>query len=224
MSVSAMFWDMLAGRFDEQEGQYKYAHIRAVENVRRYLNPDDRVLDYGCATGTTAFEIAGQVGQVQGIDFSSKMIAAAKRNAAERGVDNVDFLQSTLFDRQLREESFDVILALGILHLLKDTQRAIQRINRLLKPGGWFISASACMGEDRTIPARINRILFIPSRIGIFPYLRFLEIPKLEQTIIQSAFQISETEMIPFDRANEHPYIVGFFIAVQKAQNSHRES
>jgi 2-polyprenyl-3-methyl-5-hydroxy-6-metoxy-1,4-benzoquinol methylase len=61
-------------------------------------------------------------------------------------------MQATIFDTRLKEETFDVILAFGILHLLKDFPKAIRRINELLKPGGWFISSTACMGKDKTIP------------------------------------------------------------------------
>ena len=216
MNISAMFWDRLANNFDEQEGQYKHTHLKTVENVTKYLNANDLVLDYGCATGKTACEIAGQVKEVRGIDFSSKMIAAAKRNAAERKIQNTDFTQATIFDQRLKQESFDVILAFGILHLLKDPSQAIQRINKLLKPGGWFVSSTACMGDDETIPTVINNILFIPSRIGIFPYLRFLKISELEHSITHGKFQIVETETLTFGPTDDQAYIIARFVAAKK--------
>jgi 2-polyprenyl-3-methyl-5-hydroxy-6-metoxy-1,4-benzoquinol methylase len=40
-----------------------------------------------------------------------------------------------------------VILAFHVLHLLEDTQEVVQRMHELLKPGGLFVSATACMGE-----------------------------------------------------------------------------
>ena len=218
MNISAKFWDALANNFDEQEGRYKHAHLKTVENAKKYLNASDLVLDYGCATGTTAIEVAGQVKAIQGIDLSPKMIAAAKRRAAEQKIQNVDFAQATIFDKRLEKEAFDVILAFGILHLLKDLLKAIQRINELLKPGGVFVSSTACMGDDKTIPTLMNRILFIPSRIGILPYLRFLKIPDLEHSITQGKFEIVETETLTFT-ASPPPgqtYIVARFIAAKK--------
>jgi 2-polyprenyl-3-methyl-5-hydroxy-6-metoxy-1,4-benzoquinol methylase len=218
MNISAKFWDALANSFDEQEGRYKHAHIKTVENAKKYLNASDLVLDYGCATGTTAFELADQVKEIHGIDISSKMIAAAKRKAAERKIQNIDFTQATVFDKGLKKESFDVILAFGILHLLKDPPKAIQRINELLKPGGVFVSSTACMGDNETIPTVMNTILFIPGRIGIFPYFRFLKISELERSITHGGFQIVETETLTFT-ANPPPdqtYIVGRFIAAKK--------
>jgi len=211
-----MFWDMLAKNFDEQSEGYKQVHIKTVENAKKYLNAGDLVLDYGCATGTTAIEIADHVKEIHGIDISSKMIDAARRKVAERKIQNIDFAQATIFDKRSTKESFDVVLALGILHLLKDPPKAIQRIYELLKPGGWFVSLTACMGEDKTIPTVINTILFIPSRIGIFPILRFLEVSKLEQSIIRGKFQIVETETLYFDPTHDLPYIVARFIAARK--------
>lgn len=109
-----------------------------------------------------------------------------------------------------------MILAFSILHLLKDPPKAIHRINELLRPGGVCVSSTACMGDDKTIPTLMNSILFIPSRIGIFPYLRFLEISELEQSITQAKFQIVETETLLFSPTSDPTYIIARFIAAKK--------
>jgi 2-polyprenyl-3-methyl-5-hydroxy-6-metoxy-1,4-benzoquinol methylase len=223
MNISALFWNRLASNYDEQEEQYQQLHTTVVENAKKYLNASDSVLDYGCATGTKAFDLAGQVKEIHGIDISPKMIAAAKRKAAEQNVQNIDFAQATIFDKRLKNESFDVTLAFGILHLLKDPPKAIQRVNELLKPGGWFVSSTACIGEDETVPTLINRILFIPSRMGIFPHLRFLKIPELERAITRKKFQIVETETLAFAPTYDQTFIVGLFVAAQKLQSNSGE-
>jgi SAM-dependent methyltransferase len=225
MNISVQFWNMLANNFNEQEGRYKNAHIKTVECTKKYINAADLILDYGCATGTTAFEIADQVKRVRAIDFSSKMIAAAKRNAAQQKAQNVDFVQATIFDSGLDAGAFDTILAFGILHLLKNLPQVLQRINQLLKPEGWFISSTACVGNDETIPIWINRLLFIPGRIGILPTLQFLEIPKLEHAITCAGFKIVETETIPFELTDtdKQTYITGYFIAAQKVSDNSGE-
>lgn len=176
MGISVLFWDWMTKHIDNPDEGYKQLHLTMVKKVQKYLKPSDQVLDYGCATGSTALEIAGQVKWVQGIDISSKMIAIANGRAARQGFQNINFTRATIFSRELEKGSFDVILASGILHLLRNRSKAIQRINELLKPGGWFVSSTACMEEDKTIPAVINRLLLIPTWIGIFPYFRFLDI------------------------------------------------
>ena len=194
MTKPEKFWDRSASGYDASEPSSDPAHIKTVENTKKYLNVGDVVLDYGCATGTVAIEIADHVKEVHGIDISSKMIEAAKRKASEHKSANIDFAQSTIFDERLKKESFDVILAFNILHLLEDTQKAVQRINELLKPGGLVISSTACMGENKT--SFISILLFLVMKIGIIPSIKFFKISELEDSIANGNFQIVETESL----------------------------
>lgn len=56
------------------------------------------------------------------------MIDVAKRKAGERKIKNINFAQSTIFYKRFKKESFDVVLAFNILHLLEEIQEAMQRI------------------------------------------------------------------------------------------------
>ena len=216
MNIIAKFWDRAADNFDQQEARYPHMHFTVVENAKRYLNASDLVLDFGCATGKKALELAGHVKKVQGIDISPKMVAVATRNATERNIQNVEFTQATIFDPRFERESFDAVLAFGILHLLKELPKALQRIHDLLKPDGWFVSSTACMGHEESTIIWINKFLSIPIRFGIFPRLQFLKIPELEEVITCTGFNLAETETIPFNPAARQNYIVGRFIAARK--------
>ena len=187
------FWDKLANKFDKRAKYFEQTYIKIMNNTKKYLNISDIVLDYGCATGTVAIEIADNVKEVYGIDISSKMIDAAKRKASERKIKNVGFAQSTIFDEKLKRESFDVIIAFNVLHLLEDTQKAIQRINELLKTGGLIISSTPCMEEKKTF---LGILIILLIRIGIIPHMKFFKISVLEGLIVNRNFQIVETEII----------------------------
>jgi len=134
--------------------------FRLLKTPKKYLNRDDVVLDYGCGTGTKAFEFAGNVKKVQGVDISSKMIEIAKRKTIERKTPNLDFAQGTTFDKRLEKGSFDVIPAFNILHYLDDTKKSIQRINELLKPGRFFISSTEHMGEEKKFSRIFSFLVF----------------------------------------------------------------
>ena len=220
MNITTKFWDRTAKSYEQQEARYPQMHARNITNARKYLHANDLVLDFGCATGIKALELAGHVHEIQGIDISPKMVTAAKKNATERKVQNVSFAQATIFDQRFAEGAFDVIFAFGILHLLKDLPQTLQRINELLQPGGWFISSTACMREDEAILAWINRLLFIPARIGLLPTLQFLKIRELETAITRAGFRIVETETIPFNPTDAQRYVVGRFIAAKKERSS----
>jgi 2-polyprenyl-3-methyl-5-hydroxy-6-metoxy-1,4-benzoquinol methylase len=142
MSKSERFWDRAAKRFEGRVNEDDEEAITTLEYTRKYLQSNDIVLDFACATGKYSLEIAPRVREVWGIDISAEMITAAKRNAVERSVDNVQFMQAEITDPRLEGESFDVILAYNILHLVGDPPQVVDKIKELLKPGGLFISGT----------------------------------------------------------------------------------
>ena len=126
-------------------------------------------------------EIAHCVREIKGMDISSKMIALAKQRAGAHGIENVVFSQATLFDPRCLPESYDVILAFNILHLLEDTPGILQRLHALLKPGGLLLSATACGGE-KTFTNFIQTLLLWPlMKMGVIPYIRFFTAPEFEK-------------------------------------------
>jgi 2-polyprenyl-3-methyl-5-hydroxy-6-metoxy-1,4-benzoquinol methylase len=191
------FWDMVSYDFDNQakaeEKRGEQTHFKIVENTKKYLKDSDNVLDYGCATGTVALEIVNNVKEVHGIDISSKMIEAANKKAAEHNTGKLDFVQTPLFDDRLKRESFDVILAFNILHFSEDTPMVMQRIHELLKPGGMFFSATPCQGEKKSA---LGILLFLVTKMGIIPPMRFYKTSELEDFVTRGNFQIVETECL----------------------------
>jgi 2-polyprenyl-3-methyl-5-hydroxy-6-metoxy-1,4-benzoquinol methylase len=190
MDKTERVWDKLAIMFDRVAKRFENTHIKTVENTKKYLHPNAVILDYGCATGTVAIEIADKVKEVHGIDISSKMIDSAKRKANEYKIENIHFSQSSIFNEELSKGTFDVILALNILHFLEDIPKVIQRINELLKPGGVFISV---------VPYRKQWslssifILSVSKLIGI-PYMRFYKVSELEDVLTNVGFYIVASE------------------------------
>lgn len=145
--------------------------------------------------------------EIHGIDFAGKMIKVAQRKATESKIENVDFTQSVIFGERLKKESFDVVLAWGILHLVDDRQDVIRRIHELLKPGGLLISATECLKEKKSA---ITSLLAFLMKIGIFPImLKFFNVSELEDSITSADFQIVETEILA-----DNP--VSCFIAAKK--------
>src|SRR5512145_2699392 len=135
---SEKFWDFVAIKYDKTEKNLEPIFLKIHNNIKQHLHKSDILLDYGCGTGTISIEIANHVKEIRAIDISTKMLDIAKRKAGEHNIENVDFIQTTIFDERFTKDSFDVILAIGLLHLLKDNKQNIKRIADLLKPGGLF--------------------------------------------------------------------------------------
>lgn len=200
------FWDRIAKNYDTQVNEGDQAAIKILENINKYLQKDDIVLDYACATGKFTFEITDLVQEIQGIDISSEMISIANGIAEERDIDNVHFTKATLFDERNKKESFNVILAFNILHLLEEPQQVMQQINALLKPGGLFISATECMGKGNSF---LQIVLWPLSKMGVVPFLNYFQPSDLEGLIANGNFEIIETEDLSTSSSN-------YYIAARK--------
>jgi 2-polyprenyl-3-methyl-5-hydroxy-6-metoxy-1,4-benzoquinol methylase len=199
-------WDSLATKWDKPGVSLGENDYRIIEKSRKYLNTGSTVLDYGCATGSIALELAKTVKEVHGVDISTKMIDTAKKKAGERASKNTVFLQGTLFNEGLKEKSYDVILASSILHLVKDTPQVFNRIHSLLKPGGIFISATPCLGAKKPVSIMINIPVYILSKAGVLPIVNFFTGAKLADLMARANFQVLD-KMNLSDRAVNETFI-----------------
>jgi ubiquinone/menaquinone biosynthesis C-methylase UbiE len=200
---SEWMWNRLAKNWDKPGVSLGQNDIAILEKTRKYLKPTDVVMDCGCATGSIALEIAGGVREVRGIDISSRMIELARNKALDREVSNAAFIHSTIFDSNLKKDSFNVILSFSTLHLVENITDAFNRINSLLKPGGFFISATPCIGQKDLLSILITIPLFISSGIGLLPHINFFGIRGLSNSITGGNFRIVETEKLSASPVNE---------------------
>jgi len=192
MDKSEKFWDKQARDFTDHEQHTQLSVNKDFITTLKYLNIDDTVLDYGCATGIISNAIADKVKEIHAIDISSKMIEIAKSKASERHIDNIHYAHTTIFDERYQKESFNVILAFRILHMLENPQAVVRRINELLKPGGVFISVTACMGDKKAL---LSMLVFLASKMKILPlHINMFKLPELQGIITSEGFQIVECE------------------------------
>jgi len=189
---SEKMWNQLAKSWDKPGASLGENDLKIIEMTRKYLHPKSVVLDYGCATGSIALEIASMAKEVHGIDISSNMIEIAKSKADERNIKNIGFAQAAILDESLKEGTFDVILSLSILHLVADPAQVMDRINQVLKPEGIFISATPCLGEKTFLSVLMNIPIFLLSRVGVLPSITFFSTSSLMDTITHAGFQMIE--------------------------------
>jgi ubiquinone/menaquinone biosynthesis C-methylase UbiE len=192
MGKTERFWDLFSYKYDEITRKAERTRIVTIEKTRKYLTTDDHVLDYACGTGIFAVELAKNVKDVCAIDISLKMLEAAKNKAEAQGIRNIYFAHLPIFADKFQRDSFDIILAFNILHLLKDTNKHIRRINELLKAGGFFISSTECGGERKK--SFVNVLASFLSSIGIVPHISFFTILELENAITRGNFHIVESD------------------------------
>ena len=181
------FWNLIASKYAASPITDIAAYEKKIEKLKSYLSPENHVLDIGCATGTQCDDLASNVKQVTGIDISSKLLAIAEQRKAERKIENVEFIQTSVFDERFEAGSFDVVTAFYVLHFFEDINGVIRRIHELLKPNGLFILETACMGDKNKI---IGKLVRIAGRLGFLPLINLLTTKQLEQALEQAGFSI----------------------------------
>lgn len=189
MDGTTRFWDRIAEKYARQPIADEEAYQRKLEITRRYLQPDTKVLEFGCGTGSTALLHAPHVKHIDALDISKGMLDIARRKAAAAGVSNVTFTQADINDFDAPPTSFDVILGLSILHLLADRDAAIAKAHALLKPGGAFVTSTACLGDTMgyfKLIAPLGRV------VGLLPLVRVFKQKDLIASLTAAGFVIEE--------------------------------
>jgi ubiquinone/menaquinone biosynthesis C-methylase UbiE len=205
------FWDKQAKRYDSIEIQFDPVYRDVITKTRKYLNIADHVLDFGCATGTKTIQLADRTKHIHGLDISTEMINEAIKKKDKANIQNISFSQGTIYKSDLEKASFDNIIAYGIIHLLEDKEKVIQRIYELLKPGGLFISTTACFKDKMTFKNSLEfKAYLFSKRLGILPlHLNMFNTNDVKELMGNLNFQIIEAEKIFFG-------ITSIFIVTKK--------
>jgi trans-aconitate methyltransferase len=140
-------WD--AGLYDDKHSfVYKMA-----EGLLGLLaaQPGEKILDIGCGTGHLTAKIAANGAEVTGLDRSPEMVRQARSAYPKIRFEVADATQIPL------EESFDAVFSNATLHWIKEPEKVIGQISRLLRPGGRFAAEFGGHGNTAEFVAALDR-------------------------------------------------------------------
>ncbi|MDX1716803.1 MAG: class I SAM-dependent methyltransferase [Anderseniella sp.] len=165
----AKFWDGVARKYAAGSIRDLDAFENTLSRVGELLKPDDHVLELGCGTGTAALRIAPAVASYLATDISPEMIAIAREKADSQPVPQLHFEATTADALAERGDRYDAVLGFNYIHLVDDLERTLTLIRAMVKPGGYFITKTPCVGQmNPLIRLAIPILQFIgkaPSRV-----------------------------------------------------------
>ena len=184
---STKFWDKIAEKYSKQPIADEAAYQKKLQVTREYFQPEMEVLEFGCGTGSTAIIHAPHVKHIRAIDISEKMIEIAQGKAQAENIKNITFEQLTIEELTVPDCSFDMVLGLSILHLLENKEEAIAKVHKMLKPGGLFVTSTACLGDTMKWFKIVGPI---GKFFGLIPFVKVFTTKELEDSLIDGNFKI----------------------------------
>ncbi|HVZ83647.1 MAG TPA: class I SAM-dependent methyltransferase [Terracidiphilus sp.] len=151
----------------------------------------ERILDVGCGDGQLSAKLAATGAQIQGVDASPEMIAAARgRGIAVR--------QGSAESLPFEESEFDAVFSNAALHWVRGQDAMMAEVHRVLKPGGRFVAEMGGQGNIAAIRIALIAALErhglgdLENEVNYYPtpeaYTRRLE---------QHGFRIERMALIP---------------------------
>ena len=187
MNHSAKFWDKIAVKYSKRPVADEAAYQKKLQVTREYFEPHMNVLELGCGTGTTAISHSPYVKHIHAVDISSKMIEIAQNKADEKNITNITFEQSTIDKLNVSDETLDAVLALSVLHLLNNKEEVIEKVYKMLKPGGIFVTSTACLGDTMKY---FKYIAPVGKFFGFMPLVKVFTAKELENSIFSGGFAL----------------------------------
>ncbi|MBD3689337.1 demethylmenaquinone methyltransferase [Nanchangia anserum] len=138
VDVAAMF-DQVAARYDLTNDVLTFGLDRVWRAATRAAvaaKPGERVLDVAAGTGTSSVEYAKGGARVTASDFSSGMVAEAKRRHPD-----LEVIEADAQNLPFADETFDVVTISYGIRNVEDCERALREMARVTKPGGRLVIA-----------------------------------------------------------------------------------
>lgn len=155
--------------FDEwaQNGRAELMEIEHGKNVVKFLQtiPFDKpftFLDVGCGNGWVVRKIAKEKNckKATGIDKSKKMIIQAKRKKENNKEEYIHTDIETMNNRR----KFDFIFSMESLYYANSIELALEKIFKLLKPGGEFFCGTDFYSDNK-VTAKWVKIMKIQMHL-----------------------------------------------------------
>jgi 2-polyprenyl-3-methyl-5-hydroxy-6-metoxy-1,4-benzoquinol methylase len=133
--AQSSYWKDIYGAnnlFAEIYQQRQAATLAWVDELA--LTPDSQVLEIGCGAGFLSVALAKRGLRVHAIDAAEAMVELARQHAQEVGVAELVTVDTgDVYDLALKDDSFDLVIALGVIPWLAQPELAIREMARVTR-------------------------------------------------------------------------------------------
>ena len=134
-------------------------------------NFSGRLLEVPVGTGVLSLPVYQKLdgAEIFCLDYSDKMLDAAKVRADKLNLRGVKFLQGDVANLPFEDNFFDVVLSINGFHVFTDKNSAWTEIYRVLRSGGIFCGCMYVKGKNRRTDIFVEKFCE-PQRFFLPPY------------------------------------------------------
>lgn len=131
--------------------------LELLTEASKRIKPNaQNLLDIGCGAGNYSLKMLTKIADLNCtlVDLSKPMLDKAKERVSAKTNNTVETIQGDIREVNLKENSFDIILAGAVLHHLrddKDWETTFDKLYRLLKPGGCLMISDLITQETDAV-------------------------------------------------------------------------
>jgi len=192
LARKARFWDRIARKYASDPIADLAGYEATLQRVQGLLSTDHDVLEIGCGTGSTALRLAPHTRRLLATDVSAEMIAIAREKLAAQPVSQLGFAVADADAPVFGEGVWDGVLAFNLLHLVDDLDQTVSAAVQALRPGGLFISKTACISEMNPLVPRVA--LPLMRAIGKAPHVLCFDAAHLQAAMVRQGLVIESVE------------------------------
>ena len=133
------FWDKVAVIYDITESLNGKVYKSMLRGVRQIVPEGAKVLDCAAGTGELSIAASEKAESVVCTDLSLAMLEQARKKCAKLGIENITFEERDIFHMSDEDETYDIVMAGTVLHLIDNPEEAVKELHRVTKTGGKLI-------------------------------------------------------------------------------------
>lgn len=143
------FWNSFAKKYDNFiQKRASKSYEKLFKKLRIDTQNSNDLLEIATGTGLISIDLSNQISHITAIDIAPEMIEIAKSKARNQNISNVNFQVGDSCNLDLKNSSFDTVIASNVLHLLFKPEKALEEMKRVLKDNGQLIIPTYCHGEN----------------------------------------------------------------------------